>query len=367
MTLDNLPAQNVAPATGHVVNLTEPLTDLEAALRLSDTLSRSSLVPQALLGKPASVFHVLMTGQALGLHWTESIRVIYSAGPGQIGMRGAFLLSRLRQAKHRYSFEEGPDYCTFHLTRGDTNEEFTSTFTVDDAIRGGLLKRQADGSLVALSRDGKPLPWQTWTKRMLRWRSVSDGVSVGAPEVALGFEIEGSEPAPAPEITLKPADPASPEPASTAAAGDAQETQDQLAELDQQMRPADPAMGGNPAPERAPDPADAAKPSIAPAESPGRKALEENLAKQFTEMGWSPAKFRGEMLRACSMFARRRIANVHGLRIEEIMQMSAALSQIAEKHEPEHHVVALADQVDAWREQFAKADPDGYEHLTGSA
>src|ERR1700691_2477392 len=105
MTTDNLPGRLAVPArdagqparSSVAVDLSKPLTDLGQALQLADTLSRSELVPRALAGKPASVFHVLMTGQALGLHWTESVRVIYSAGPGQIGLKGGFLLSQLRK------------------------------------------------------------------------------------------------------------------------------------------------------------------------------------------------------------------------------------------------------------------------------
>jgi hypothetical protein len=401
MPTDNLPAARTPVA----VDLSKPLTNLDEALRLADALSRSELVPRALAGKPSNVFHVLMTGQALGLHWTESIRVIYSAGPGQIGIRGAFLLSRVRQAGHRYSITEEPDSCTFRLTRGDTAEEFAATFTIEDAIRGGLIKRNANGALVALSRDNKPLPWMTWTKRMLRWRAVSDCVSFAAPEVALGFEIEGSEPEPEPEVMLKPHDggpahtgddgqtshggPASasapPAPAAgEAATGDGQAAQARLAELDRAAKmpadaaspvhlagpegnlpvaPADAKLGGNPPAEPA-----AREAADAPAENqarqPGSRAqVEQSLAAQFTELGWEPKRFRADMLRACTMFAGRRIKSVRDLTTVEIAQLSVRLSAIGKEHNPEHQPVALADAVEEWREKFAETDPDGYEKL----
>jgi hypothetical protein len=400
MTPDNLPATRRPVA----VDLSQPLTDLSAALQLADTLSRSELVPRALAGKPASVFHVLMTGQALGLHWTESLRVIYSAGPGQIGLRGGFLLSQLRKAKHRYTITETPDACTFTLVRGDTSEEFEATFTVEDAIRGGLLKRAANGELVAFSRDNKPLPWMAWTKRMLRWRAVSDCVSFAAPEVALGFEIEGAEAAPEPEVVLKPqhlagpegslpVTPVPPEPdAGEAAPGDDQAAQAQLAELNAQFRvdPGETQREFRPATDAEAD-AMAAEPSAEPevggtpevggnpaaepvahhlAEVPtgnhpesNRMALERQLAAQFTALGWDANRHRISMLNACTMFAGRRIKSVRDLTVTEMAKLSMRLTKISKDTAPEAQPVALADAVAGWAEKFRETNPDGYEKL----
>jgi len=384
---DNLPV----PRSRVPVDLDKPLADLEQAMTLSDQLSRSELVPNSLRGRPANVFHVLMTGQALGLHWTESLRVIYSTGAGQIGLRGAFLLSRLRVAGHKYSITEGPESCTFRLVRGDTEEVFEATFTVDDAVAAGLCERK-DGKIVARSRDGKALPWQSWTKRMLRWRAVADGVSFGAPEVALGFEIEGAEPVAddRPEVVLTPQSPAPPEPAAgPAAAGDGQAAQaGQLAELDKQMRgdkdvpgqvsegglsggsQAEPDMGGNTPPEPEPPASPESAPEVTAGEPAGamqralsgqRKIHERGLTALFAELGWPPGRFPSDVRRACSMFAGRAIRNVHDLDLEEIHKLSAALRKIADSNEAEHQVVVLADQVEAWREKFAETDPAGYE------
>jgi hypothetical protein len=368
MPSDNLPAR-----TAGTVDISGQLTDLGQALELAETLSRSELVPRALQGHPANVFHVLMTGQALGLHWTESLRVIYSPGPGQVGMRGSFLLSRLRKAGHTYKISEGDESCTFTLTRGDTKEEFSSTFTIDDAIRGGLAKRNDAGDIVALSRDNRPLPWMSWTKRMLRWRAVSDCVGFAAPEVALGFEIEGTEPEPQPEVQLAldaPAPPATGE----AAPGDQAAQAAAIAELDQQNRPAEPGMGGNPQmggnPDNGGEPPGEPEPDAseqrearhdAGEASARRGELMAQLSRQFTDMGWPPAKYRADVLRACSMFAGRRILNVTGLKTAELARLSVQLGALQVKHDPAHQVVALADQVEAWREKFAETDPHGYE------
>jgi hypothetical protein len=457
------------------VNLLQPLATLDEAMHLADVLSRSTLVPRALQGKPANVLHVILTGQNLDLHWTEAVRVIYSPGEGQIGMRGSFLLSRLRRAGHTYreKFSEDGTACTFHLTRGDTKEEFEATFNLDDAVQGGLLKRTDDGRLVALSREGKPLPWMSWTRRMLRWRAVSECVSFAAPEVSLGFEIEGSEPAAESkaEVELKPdAQPAAAAPAGppAAAAG--------LRDLDQRMRAAgnDQRAPGRPAGgsgnvdeswaqetgrgesgamklaaelERAdasavrdddiPDPADApgaapsgttpgpasgattaASPSRTgaspratsgvpgglgnteplidpdcasgkhetcigepcecpchsnlddePAQSPGRAAAQAKsqiLAERFTALGWTPRKYRAEVLRACSMYFRRKVGGVREMTASEMSTLAEELSRLQRKHmnEPDVYPVAMADKAEEWRESWEQADIAGYERYT---
>src|SRR6266516_7526150 len=154
-----------------------PLLNLDQAMRVSKVMSLSYIVPWSLYDKPSNVFHVIMSGQALKLHWTEAVRVIFSPGPGQIGLRAQFLLHQVRQAGHRYTIEPGEDSCTVTIKRGDTEEVFASTFTIEDAIQGGLVTRKPDGKLIAMSQSGKPLPWMQWDKKMLRWRAVTDVVS----------------------------------------------------------------------------------------------------------------------------------------------------------------------------------------------
>lgn len=474
------------------VDLLKPLADLDEAMRLADVLSKSTLVPRALQGKPPNVLQVILTGQALDLHWTEAIRVIYSPGEGQIGMRGQFLLSRLRQRGHTYreKYNEDGTACTFYLVRGDTKEEFESTFSIEDAVQGGLLKRTDDGRLVALSREGKPLPWMSWTRRMLRWRAVSECVSFGAPEVSLGFEVEGAEAPPEAkaEVDLKPQAPATEgqpaQAAPPAAAG--------LRDLDQRMRgqggggsgstfardvvthggppartagtgsggagtavvdgkvvqnprtdvdeswaketergetgamklareleradadavrdddiPEGPtAPGPSGAPARGPgvSPSGAGVPGglgnteplidpdcaagkhetcmgepcecpchsdldEAPAQTPGRAAAQAKsqiLAERFTALGWTPRKFRADVLRACSMYFRRKVGGVREMTADEMTRLAEELSRLQRKHmdEPDVYPVALADKTEEWREAWEQADIAGYERYT---
>jgi len=412
MMTENLPArrEDRAPVK---VDLTKPIADLDEALRLADALARSDLVPSALKGRPANILHVLVTGQEMGLKWPVSLRVIYCPGPGQIGIRGQLLLAKLREAGHDYDWEEGDGFCKFTLTRAGTDgrpgKSYASEFTIRDAITAGLAKQQEDGRIVALSQQGKPMPWMQYTPRMLFWRAVADCVNRAAPEVLLGFEIAGAEPPaePEPDVVLRPAEPAPPGPAGgEAAPADGQAAQ--LAELDRRMRErveadlaghgiepdapetAAPAgqpenvggnlehdtMGGN-APASG-GPAQASHDSHTayggpaqaindgqdhdggPAVTPESPAGPADLARRFAELGWNPKRHRPDVLRACTMYLRRPVGSVVQMDDDEIQALYGELSAIQRSFEPGHYPVALADAVETWRASWEAADPAGY-------
>lgn len=385
------------------VDLSKPITDLDEAIRLSEALSKSELVPYALKGRSANIFHVIMTGQSLGLHWSEAIRVIYSPGQGQIGMRGSFLLAQLRKAGHSYKEEYSEDgtACTFTLTRGDTQESHSATFTIQDALQAGLAQEK-DGKIIALSRDGKPLPWQNYTRRMLRWRAVSDCVGFFAPEVMLGFEVEGTtDPEPQAEVQLQPAStadkPASPllqgaaesdQPATVVVPpptpAEARATEAQLRQLDERMR----QQGQEPhftqqavdqavawaeeqqATERDHRPASMLQPvdtemlgvEDGAEVTPTIKAL----ADQFAKLGWSPQEHRADMLHACSVYARRPIPRAQHLRKNEIVGLLTELYRVERSNPEAAHPVALADKVESWRQDWLASDTEAHDrYMTG--
>ena len=408
MTAENLPVARTRSPSGLSVpvSLKAPLDNLETALALSDVLARSELVPRSLQGKPSNVFHVIMTGDRLGLHWTESVRVIYSAGPGSIGLRGSFLLAQLLKAGHAYSMEERADWCAFSVKRGDNGMEHTATFTIDMAIQAGLAKRDGNGRLVALSREGKPLPWMAWTATMLMWRAVAKCVNFIAPEVSLGFEIEGHDAAePQPEVELKPQAPVSftgdelprpqapapPEPSGQAAAGGQAA---QVAQMDADARAEAPALAdpvvaeavaearerkSEPLPRAEPGSAESQQqyadfmpdPAAPAAEAPAgpsaepkpgklRAGQERVLLERFADLGWNPEGYKTSMLEVCSLFCRRRIVSVRGMQPAELARLSGELEGIWKHAHPDARVTALADARIEWRESWQREDPEAF-------
>jgi hypothetical protein len=70
------------------------------------------------------------------------------------------------------------EMCTVEVVRGDTGEKHAETFTIEDAKRAKLA--------------GKDV-WQSYPRRMLLARAVSDCCRFICPEIALGFYAEGDD------------------------------------------------------------------------------------------------------------------------------------------------------------------------------
>src|SRR6266404_1648813 len=81
--------------------------------------------------------------------------------------------ARLSAEMHRFEPDWDNTQCTVKAVRGDTGETAVVTWTVEDAIAAGKLRRMADGSLQSRSSNGSPLNWETYTKDMLYARASS--------------------------------------------------------------------------------------------------------------------------------------------------------------------------------------------------
>jgi hypothetical protein len=169
-----------------------PLDGLDEAFRLSKALALASLLPADLRGKPNDVLALMLYGQDLGLTPMQSIQGIYVV-KGKPQLASQTWTGLARRAGHKVRIIESTDkQCTVEIVRcDDIDYPHMETFTIDDAIRAGLCRRDDKGQIVAKSAKGDPLPWQAYTKTMLRNRALSNAGKVACPEVAMGFAIEG--------------------------------------------------------------------------------------------------------------------------------------------------------------------------------
>ena len=180
----------VNPAATVAINAAQ--TDLDEAYRLSKALALSSLLPDALRGKPSDVLVTILYGQELGLAPMQAIRGI-NVVKGRPQMSGQLWIAKVRQAGHRLTVTEHTDEsCTVTIRRGDTGEEHAETFKLADAVASKLVAIK-DGKPFARSSRGEALPWETFTKRLLLWRCVTNAATIICPEVALGFGVTGDE------------------------------------------------------------------------------------------------------------------------------------------------------------------------------
>lgn len=169
------------------VPLGRPIQSLDEAWRLSKALAMSQMLPKSLRGKDPDVLAMLLYGQDLGLSPMQSIQGIYVV-EGRPSISAQLWLALVRRAGHRVSvIEHSMERCTVEIVRGDTGERHSATFTLDEAIAAGRVKRLEDGSLRARSEQGKPLPWELYPKAMLLARAVSQVCRFAAPEIAFGF------------------------------------------------------------------------------------------------------------------------------------------------------------------------------------
>lgn len=213
---------NNLPAVRKVsVQLAQPLADLDQAWRAAKVLSQSRLLPAALYATnpeqtQANVTLVLWYGAELGLPPMQAIQNIYVV-KGKPQLAGSLWLAKVREAGHQafvgcrhcdrapeahppYDTEEDHRYvkdhdenrCTWTIIRGDTGDRHTETFTIEDAVRAGLCTLR-DGRPWSRSAKNEPKPWESWTRRMLLWRTLTNAATTICPEVALGYGMEGDE------------------------------------------------------------------------------------------------------------------------------------------------------------------------------
>lgn len=182
-------------ANGHSkppVPLSGPISDLDSAYRYASALAQADILPQDLRGKPSNVLTVLLYGQYLGIPPVIATQVI-SVVKGRPQLAGKFLMAKVREAGHAVQVDHGDNQCTVTITRKDTGQPHSETFTVDNAVKAGLCTLTAEGKVRARSQKGEALPWENYTPRMLMWRALGFCVDVICPEVKMGFGVEGEE------------------------------------------------------------------------------------------------------------------------------------------------------------------------------
>jgi hypothetical protein len=187
MTLQ--PTNQNTPALKAPVALSRPLTDIDQAWRMASALAQSSLLPDALRNKAADVLTMILYGQDLGLSPMQSIQGIYVV-KGKPQLSAQTWIALTRRAGHRLSVPVNTaEAVTVEITRGDTGETHSETFTIEDARTAKLTSNDT---------------YAKYPKRMLLARAVSNCCRFICPEIALGFAVEGEydDLAPAPEVAL---------------------------------------------------------------------------------------------------------------------------------------------------------------------
>jgi len=196
-----------------------PVNTLDEAFRLSNALSHSGLVPDALRGKGPDILAILLYGRELGLSAWQSINgihVIEGRPSMSAELRVAKTIERghlvgiacrlcgefgnhpthttalgvggfeVSDEMHRFDPDWDSTRCTVRAVRGDNGMLAVVTWTVEDAVAAGKLRRMPDGSLQARGKNGGVLPWEADTPAMLYARASNRAAKLIDPGVGYG-------------------------------------------------------------------------------------------------------------------------------------------------------------------------------------
>lgn len=154
-----------------------PVT-LDEAMRFSDMLAKSQMVPKAYQGKPEDVLVAVQWGRELGLAPLQALQNIacINGKPSVYGDAAMALVQASPVCENIEEYFEGEGspnpvaVCVAHR-RGRT--PVTVKFSVEDAKRAGLW--------------GKTGPWQAYPKRMMQMRARGFALRDAFPDVLKGL------------------------------------------------------------------------------------------------------------------------------------------------------------------------------------
>lgn len=155
-------------------------TALPPAVHTADLMFQSGLFPSA--RNTAGVFTIIQFGKEVGLSPVVALNNV-AVISGKLSMSGASMLALA--CKHGVKatiVKEEKDGAIVDFER-EGFPPYRSEFTEQDAIDAGLLERDKDGKI-------KSDVWRKYTKIMLRWRAVAQGLRIIAPDVLAGVYTE---------------------------------------------------------------------------------------------------------------------------------------------------------------------------------
>jgi len=149
--------------------------NISEAMKLSDILCKSSMIPKEYRNKPGDVLAALIMGNELGLAPMQAMQGICVIN-GRPSLYGDTVLGLCMRhpsfsdcAEHQ---DNGTATCT--IARRD-REKVTRTFSEEDAKKAGLW--------------GKSGPWSQYPKRMLQLRARSFALRDAFPDVLKGISV----------------------------------------------------------------------------------------------------------------------------------------------------------------------------------
>jgi hypothetical protein len=151
---------------------------LDEAMRFSEMLSKSQMVPKAYQGKPEDVLVAVQWGKELGLAPLQALQNIacINGKPSVYGDAAMALVQASSVCEGIEEFFEGegtPNPIAVCVAHRRNRTPVTAKFSVEDAKRAGLWN--------------KPGPWQAYPKRMMQMRARGFALRDAFPDVLKGL------------------------------------------------------------------------------------------------------------------------------------------------------------------------------------
>lgn len=180
--------------------------NLQQAMTLAETISKSGLVPSALRGKPSDILIILMTAREMRIGPMQALSDI-NVIQGKAVLSADLMVAQCKRAPNRCEFfrlvESTDDHATYEVKAAGTPEAERFTFTMDDARKLHLTDKDN---------------WKKQPKTMLRRRAAAQAARETFPDLVRGYDpdeaedfartvrqVEAINPAPAPLPEQAPA------------------------------------------------------------------------------------------------------------------------------------------------------------------
>jgi len=195
----NVPAERTAAPrpqimAGGPVSALVPQS-LDEAFRVSQAIAASNMAPKG-MDRPEQIMVAIMAGAELGLAPFQALQS-FAVVNGRPTLWGDGLMAVARaqgiQANETLEGEGEAMVATCSVTRPDTGEVITRSFSVPDAKRASLW--------------GKAGPWQSYPRRMLQMRARAWALRDGCADMLRGFQVreEVEDYAPVRDVTQREA------------------------------------------------------------------------------------------------------------------------------------------------------------------
>jgi hypothetical protein len=175
--------------------------NIDEAMRLAETLARSSMVPKNYQGKPEDILVATIWGKEIGLATMQALQNI-SVINGKPSVYGDAMMALVQASPVCEDVEEffedtdKPNFVAVCVASRKGRKPVTVKFSVEDAKRAGLW--------------GKQGPWSAYPKRMMQMRARGFALRDAFPDVLKGMitaEEAQDYPDEAKPVQAKPANP----------------------------------------------------------------------------------------------------------------------------------------------------------------